>query len=167
MSLPQGLTREQAEACRHAVGEWIRLLNANAKASCGVVPSAADADHSSLLLRLLLGKPALPYPPPRAFSYPNYDLVETGRYVAFEVGELGEHWGKDKLGIDQSTQWQILERPAPKTWVVCYRDGGERYLVRWEKEVTEVAVRKGTGYEKVKMDGWLVTRIEETEAKEK
>src|SRR5688500_14473153 len=49
--------------------EWLRQL-------------FPDAFHSALLWRLLDGRPVLPKPPPVAFSYPWYDLIDDGEAVA-------------------------------------------------------------------------------------
>lgn len=78
----------------------------------------ADADHSSLLKRLLQGEEPLPEAPPRSFSYPWCRLILDGVGHPFEVYESELFPGM--LGIDQST-WVILERPAENTWIVTYK----------------------------------------------
>ncbi len=78
----------------------------------------ADADHSSLLKRLLRGEKPLPEAPPRAYSYPWCDLITYGVAYPFEVYESKMFPGM--LCIEQSV-WKILESPAVDTWVVTYR----------------------------------------------
>jgi len=63
---PTYTLREFANAVRHHTDITNSLL------------SAADIDHSSLLRRLLEGKPIYKKAPPRAFSYPWYELLDTG-----------------------------------------------------------------------------------------
>ena len=96
-----------------------------------------QADHSALLARLLEGKEPLHEPPPRAFGYPWYDLVETGEGDATEVFEA-----EGMLVINQ-VPWIILQRvEADCEWIVTY----------------EYKVRKGIGVESKRSNGrWCVT----------
>lgn len=79
-----------------------------------LVQLRADIDHSALLQRLLSGKEPLPHPPPLSYSYPDYELVETGRGIPHEVWEAESHPGY--LFIDQD-RWIIKERGHEKWWV--------------------------------------------------
>lgn len=82
---------------------------------------------SALLHRMLEGKEPFPIPPPRAFSYPWYDLIENGIAHPYEV------WAADDeisfvltdypaLVIDQSP-WKILEKLEEDSWIITYQYG--------------------------------------------
>lgn len=83
----------------------------------------ADIDHSALLGRLLAGKEPFPEPPPRAYSYPNYTLLENGRGEPGEVYERDRGFMTDEatpvLFIDQ-LEWKIVEKRGPEEWIVSY-----------------------------------------------
>lgn len=86
----------------------------------------ADIDHSSLLQRLLDGKEPLPEPPPRAHSYPWYELVEQGAGWAREV------WWSDALKmlvVAQSPQWELVEAVDANTYRARYRPDGPIYRI--------------------------------------
>lgn len=108
---------------RKAVGLWLELRQTDWPGA----PTRADAEHSALLTRLLSGKKALPKPPPLAFAYPWYDIVETGKaaVTAFWVDSK-------KLTINQNLGWAVtsgsredneiwLEHPgAPGRWRLSF-----------------------------------------------
>lgn len=85
---------DQQFAIRQAIREWLvirlewdrerltALLNGNMPI---VYQLLADVDHSALLHRLLSGKPPLPTPPPRRYSYPDYESGEVLELVDGEV----------------------------------------------------------------------------------
>lgn len=80
-----------------------------------------DADHSALLDRLLQGKEPLPEPPPRAFSYPWYELIENGFAYPYEVWEpTNRLHDYPTLVIDQSSQWKIVEKIFDREWICTY-----------------------------------------------
>lgn len=78
---------------------------------------------SALFNRLLEGKEPLPYPPPTAFSYPWYGIVETpgAHRVMLDagqtlVGEMEAQWSEVEgsigiIGINQCS-WSIMRRNA-------------------------------------------------------
>lgn len=70
---------------------------------------------SALFHRLLSGKPALPFPPPTAFSYPWYDVVETPGPFSVMVGDdLFAPWKDNptRLGINQCGWTRLGSNPA-------------------------------------------------------
>lgn len=77
--------------------------------------NTADMFHSSLLQRLLEGQPPLPLPPPKAFSYPWYSLIERGEGWCDAMV-----WQDTKMVINQGL-WDIVKR----------EDQHEVYLVQW------------------------------------
>jgi len=90
----------------------------------------ADIDHSALLERLLSGREPFPEPPPRAFSYPWYELVEDGRSEALEAQLIEQDGGlfpKGTLIIDQAP-WVVLETLGPDSWIVTYEFPNEEYV---------------------------------------
>lgn len=105
---------------------------------------------SALFARLLEGRPALPLPPPLAYSYPWYEAVEAeapidGVEVAFE-GErasamtLGEYLRSrpevtGAIGVVQINQsmWSLLERTGDVA-IVTYGEwaaAGYRWRISW------------------------------------
>ena len=84
-----------------------------------------DIAHSALLHRILDGLPVLPVPPPRAHSYPWYELLEKGEGTPHEVFEEKTFFPFHTLIIDQSP-WKIVEKVRDEEWRVRYmigRDG--------------------------------------------
>jgi hypothetical protein len=106
------LNLEQISFALKAFEEWLRIYR---KYETGNrhhgtdtdTPTLADISHSSLLNRLLSGKQALSKPPPRRWSYPDYNLAE-GKEV--EIGEL--NITNEYIVIDQCSDWQIELNPA-------------------------------------------------------
>lgn len=85
-----------------------------------------DAHKSALLRRMLSGKQPFPIPPPKAFSYPWYDLIEKGWAEPFEVYEP-TGWAKGITGypalvIDQSP-WLVINKISDEEWIVTYMYG--------------------------------------------
>lgn len=92
----------------------------------------ADIHHSSLLRRLLKGEKIYDYPPPRSFSYPNYQLLDQGTYLPLEVWKVPEstYFGKkNKIAIDQNPEWDILEE-KDGSYVVSYGFCPDRFDLR-------------------------------------
>lgn len=112
----------------------------------------ADADHSSLLKRLLAGEEPLPEPPPLAFSYPWCELIEKGQERPFEVYESG--FDPDILIVDQGA-WVILDRPGDRSWIVTYKvPDVERIRRASDREFTNIKV--GPEYLKLSESRWRV-----------
>jgi hypothetical protein len=83
-----------------------------------------DMDHSALLRRLLEGKEPLPIPPPRAFSYPWYELIDYGCSEPNEVWEPNASLHSYPcLVIDQFSGWKILDKVSETEWIITYRYG--------------------------------------------
>ncbi|KKN26712.1 hypothetical protein LCGC14_0871930 [marine sediment metagenome] len=99
----ENLTDEQVEFALVCMSDWLRLKNEFENAQLSV--SDADVDHSSLLRRLLSGKPALPNPPPKCHSCPCYALAE-GKPV--EVMEVYDNpvIAPGRVSIEQNSQWE-------------------------------------------------------------
>lgn len=109
-----------------AVARWLRLREEHGFR----YPESADQlvvqmRHSALLDRLLQGKEPLPEPPPKAFSYPWYGLIEQGCDVTdylwyHEFSRYGGRFGTEFLNINQ-TLWPILETVVPgEEWIASY-----------------------------------------------
>jgi hypothetical protein len=149
--------REEVRRIALATIAWCRILHENGDGW----PSDADVDHSALLNRLLDGKAPLPEPPPLSFSYPWYELVDTGAADAFRVFEpavaMAEALGPDHLVINQSREWIIRDR-GEGWWLVQWKGVGSLYRV-------EPTTLYGTSFvrgapERVPYPGWRLTRSE-------
>ncbi len=110
---------------RRAVGQWINLHTRH----LGRPPTDVDADHSSLLFRLLEGKEPLPQPPPRAYSYPWYSLVETG---GPELCEAYPHFD-DYMKMGHERPFAVVNQSL---WKIVGKDG-DTYLLEWYTRDTE------------------------------
>lgn len=140
--------RENAERQKgraYSDEEWVQ-----AREKFGIFHSYQPGhSKSSLFRRLLNGEQALPFPPPCAYSYPWYEVVESkapidGIWVAFE-GErasamtLAEHMRRKPqdpgIGIVQIQQsvWTVLERVGDVA-IVTYGEwakAGARWRLSW------------------------------------
>ena len=95
------MNEEEINDAVHAVAIWLEYVDN---------PSPPDADHSSLLRRLLRGKKPLKKAPPRRFSYPCYDLAEGKEVDILEATDWPE---RGKVVIDQCGDWVKAEdRPG-------------------------------------------------------
>ena len=105
-----------------AVSRWIELR--------GAPPSSADADHSSLLRRLLGGLPPFPFKPPRRFSYPDYRLAAGESVKVGEVSQPDEAlFGKGVFIVDQA-RYNLIEKQWNGTLVLEWpEEPGSRYEV--------------------------------------
>ncbi len=112
---------------------WLEIRERCGQDGGDALQLRCDADHSSLLRRLLKGKEPLPEPPPLAMSYPWYELIDEGRAEAFEVYLVGEDHGLFPAGtlIIEQSAWTVLETLGPDSWVATYR-------VPDEKEIQEL-----------------------------
>ena len=88
----------RVDAAIEAMAFWCEKWEEN----YGRRPCASDAKHSSLLRRLLAGKPALEEPPPLRYSYPCYEL---GEGKAVEIFDIFEDNGS--IVIDQYRYEQV------------------------------------------------------------
>lgn len=120
---PSELTAEQIEAVCVKVAEYVRLCDDNGKAVC-----AETIEHSSLLRRLLAGRPPLPKPPPERFGLPAYELVTDRDEIEVQsVVEEGE-----AVTIDQHPGYVWLDR---QNGIVEYPRLNLRFAV-YDKDVT-------------------------------
>ncbi len=77
--------------------------------------------------RLLDGKAALSFPPPKSMSYPWYSLIEDGYGHPYEVWKVDDKISSSitdypAIVIDQSP-WKILEELKEDEWIVTYPYG--------------------------------------------
>lgn len=95
-----------------------------------------DAEHSSLLRRLLEGKTPFKEPPPLRHSYPWSDLIDNGREDNIDVREEQNkafHHTEPMLYIDQH-YWVILGKIGPEEWVVTYNIPNDEEIARQERK---------------------------------
>lgn len=81
------LTPEQIDFVIRQVSLWVRTCEDNGRGIC-----TPDVSHSSLLHRLLSGRPLLEKPPPRAFSYPCYEMVEQEEVKIHDFWEMNRDY---------------------------------------------------------------------------
>lgn len=97
------LTPGQMDFAVRCMSEWIHLS--------GICPTDADVSHSSFLRRLLSGKDALDKPPPKRFSYPDYELGEGKPVKVAQVFDTKSfHGNHDRVYIDQYSQWRWQDK---------------------------------------------------------
>lgn len=109
------------------IGCLLRWLQIREENGIGFPPNlpqfCADVDHSSLLKRLLEGTEPLPIAPPRAYSYPWYQLIEDGYGYPLEVWEAPDNFFSTEyqtLIIDQCACWKVLEKLSENSWIATY-----------------------------------------------
>jgi hypothetical protein len=134
MALPDPETRRVVLT----VLRWQRLRETHLPDHLPRVPTDADADHSALLERLLSGSEPFANPPPTAYSYPWYSLIEDGWAV---VGcatwkDQPQEYERypDTLHFRQSS-WQIVARYQANghpAWRVSHTNGWQA-TVEWEE----------------------------------
>jgi hypothetical protein len=138
------LSEIQIDFAQSCASKWIRIYNKHLKR----YPNEHDADHSSLLRRLLSGKEALDKPPPLRHSYPDYDLAEGEEVEIMEVNdfifhptsfpfdtteanaEFADYKNGYTVGIDQHIGWKWIkkcgtldEKGRPNFGLLEYKDG--------------------------------------------
>jgi len=139
------MTDEIQQATLNVVKRWLKI-----RGKPGDTQLCADIDHSALLVRLLDGKEPLPAPPPRANSYPWYDLIESGKGEAMEVWRYPGWPGI--LCINQSGQWSVIEAHDDGSYLARCTTNGQVFdvipcadgywsLCRVESEATTSVVR--------------------------
>jgi len=110
-------------------------------------PTAADIGLSALLGRILSGRAPLPSPPPRAYSYPWYDLVELdGPHWAYEM------WEQDNIAFICQTAYRVLERDVAGVPTIV-QNGPYRFRL-WLAESPYPAAPN-----KPRIVGWWMRRI--------
>lgn len=108
-----------------AVAEWLRVRAEARGDKAGRLLAASlevNADHSALLERLLEGRQPLPEPPPRAYSYPWYSLIEDGQGYAMEV------WRRDDIDAIVGMPSVVVEQSR---WDLVSENGAEDWTIRW------------------------------------
>jgi hypothetical protein len=159
-----------------AVFCWLEIREANGISLTDALQLKIDAQHSSLLPRIIAGEDVFPEPPPRSFSYPWVELIKTGRALPFEVSQgPGLLAGPDALVIDQSDEWRILERLGEDQFIATYRIPDRKAIAelrakRKLAEVDELPMRLSDSRWKVFVQGpmenipdrqqWVVERLQ-------
>lgn len=105
--------------------EWLRVREDNGLPfPKSLQELIADAEKSALLQRLISGKPALPLPPPRINSTPNYDLIEEGQYCPDSVRKMPSGWQKtykETMIVIDGNPWQLLKVCGLNDYIVAMR----------------------------------------------
>lgn len=125
------LTQKRVDWIISKIVEWYRIREDN---GYDTDPTMPDVDHSSLLRMLLGGEKIYKYPPPRAYSYPNYHAVEN-ETIPMEVW-----FPKDKGWPPDAENSVMIEQAA---WTIL-REEGENYIIQWEGDPAEWVLRPRT-----------------------
>jgi hypothetical protein len=152
-----------------AVLRWIAVAREHGRENLygpAWMPGSIDAAKSSLLRRLLDGKEPLPVPPPRAHSYPWYEIVETGRTQLSAMFIEGPYDRAEGTFIHVAQHpWKVLRTEGAGRWIVSYRDGEEWLLRRLTDDDEREACGKrrvdtpdGERWEDLPCD-WLLVRL--------
>lgn len=132
------LNNEQIGFVYRCLTEWNNVAR-DAGYSTGIDSVLANIDHSALLHRLLEGKEIYPSPPPRAFSYPWYALLEGKAGDHNEVHFHPNHDGREVVVINQAV-WEfvryededlIARWPATGLMVRCRKSSNEHVPFNW------------------------------------
>ena len=113
-------TTEEEQRVFKCISRWLTIADrAGREMPADPGQFCINMQKSALLRRLLDGTEPFPLPPPKAYSYPWYSLLEKG-----EVSGYLDHskYGDDRLNISQSL-WYIIEQL-----------GYNHYLVQYNKE---------------------------------
>lgn len=111
------MTEQEQQDIVHKVLLWLDIHDdPEHKIPVGYSQRRTDAAHSALLSRLLEGKPPLPQPPPRAFSYPWYKLIDDGKDENCEVC-LGTGYYKGQVIINQAP-WNLISQVSETEFLV-------------------------------------------------
>lgn len=116
-SIPRGYVR--------AIQRWVEVRETWGRPSRSSDSFGPDLDHSALFQRIIAGKELFQEPPPLAFSYPNYPLLENGWCEPFEVwvppagSSPSRLLGANSIIIDQH-RWEIIETVGEEEWIITY-----------------------------------------------
>lgn len=122
-----------------AIVNWQQTAYAWGRTPSWGIHFRIDAEHSSLLRRLLGGKMPSKEPPPLRNSYPWTKLIEDGWDTQIDIREeKNKFFGHDKtmLYIDQH-YWTILEKLGPEEWIVTYHIPDAEEIARQERKRLE------------------------------
>lgn len=115
-----------------AFDDWLRIReNEGLIFPDNAVQFYADIAHSSLLRRLLKDDKIFDNPPPRAFAYHWYDLLENEKGKPFEVHYNDMFFKFPALIIDQSV-WKIIEHISNDEYICVYSMGRDK-KARWSE----------------------------------
>lgn len=108
-------TQDQIDLSIKIFSTWTRIRHNN-----GQSVSPADVDHSSLLRRLLAGKPLLVQAPPLSYSSPAYRMLEDDQVPISEINEIS-NYSFTELVDGQKVAYQgpvvIIDQHARYLWV--------------------------------------------------
>lgn len=101
--------------------QWIHLAQIH-RYGGEWTPTEADIAHSGLLERLLDNRDPLPLPPPLAWSYPWYSIVEKG--VSYFTSTRPDWFTSDNFPnhvvICQHPGWEVKRHLDPAGWVLTH-----------------------------------------------
>jgi hypothetical protein len=118
------------------------------------LPSKADIWHSALLNRLKSGKRIFKVPPPKAHSYPWYDIIDEGAWYFHSDYETDMYYypaeEDEPTYVIRQSRWKILDRdPLTISWT-----GKDRWVFEDAEpgHLSGVTAKTGKGWLKVFAD---------------
>ena len=149
------ITQDQFNWMCQCITDWLQIREQFTQAP--PIWNLADVQHSSLLNRILSGKTVFNKPPPKAYSYPWYELEEQGwAYIHSDVSiDPNEKW---PVHIAQSTAYDLLSYENGIATVRAHSNGYTYQVEPSDVPVTEIKDGKGVpGTRK----GWIIKKISE------
>jgi hypothetical protein len=110
------------------------------------LPSEVDVKKSALLARILSGIDPLPFPPPLAYAYPWYAIVEDVEPTIIKSGlEIWFHSDGRCVNINQN-KYRIVEKFADKIMVIRddQKETPYRFLLWWEDRYSPEHTKNNT-----------------------
>lgn len=119
---PDILARNHVRQFGRAFDHWLQILRKERR-EVHLSHISVDLDHSALFRRLLKGERVYSSPPPLAYSYPWYDLLEESGPQACEfwIGGEGDYLEPNTPVINQSAKWRIEEKRSDTEYIVAFK----------------------------------------------
>lgn len=133
------LTSKRVDWIIARIEEWYSIREQYQQEGEVTHPSRSDVGHSALLWRLLSGEKALQYPPPRSFSYPNYNAAEGYEDKPMEVWFTGKDRFSPLMNVDRLLAGDITPGAViidQAAWDVIRRDGNT-FFIKWKTDPAE------------------------------
>jgi hypothetical protein len=147
--------KEDEKEVVHAVVKWIATVR-EAYGNNAWLPHAADVSHSALLQRIMSGKAPLPHAPPRAFSYPWYDLYDKPTEDHFVVDV---HVGHGAVVIINQAAWDLIETvEIDMHYVVKYGALPDIFDLKLKPYIAKVFQKSTKTMVEVPSEGWFIKK---------
>lgn len=105
-----------------------------------------DLESSELLMRLLDGKPAFVYPPPKSFKSHWYDLIENGEAIPYTV-KFSKFKGSTS-GTEKYQNGDVYANIDEFTWDIKQVREENEYRIQYHEDAPVFTLRKAKDKEK-------------------